>query len=104
NFAFVEAAKAISPQRLHDANVNVRIVMLHEGIAPKVDEAGKLVQVMIQQLQAQLRRQVSLGIVQKRGDIVLQRAPSAALVIHKKWLALPQHHVPGLEITIEKVI
>ena len=82
-FALVEAAKAVSAQRLHDADVNVGIVVLHEHFALKLDETGKRVEIMIEQLLAQLRRQIGLAIVQKRGDVILQRASAAALVIHE---------------------
>src|ERR1039457_4655136 len=71
---------------------------------------------MIEQLLAQLRGQVGFGIVQKRSDIVLQRAFAAALIVEKKRLVFcrifvrnvvqnfAQHDVAGLEITIEKII
>ncbi len=84
SFALIEAAKAISAQRLHDADVNVGIVVLHEHFALKLDEIGKPVEIVIEQLLAQLGRQIGLGIVQKRSDIVLQRSFAAALVIHRR--------------------
>ena len=59
---------------------------------------------MIEQLLAQVRRQVGLGVVQKRSDIVLQRAFAAALIVEEKRLAVAQHDVAGLEIAIEKII
>ena len=59
--------------------------MLHEHFALKLDETGKRVEIMIEQLLAQFRRQIGLGIVQKRSDVVLQRAFAAALVIQEKW-------------------
>ena len=78
--------------------------MLHERFAIKLDETGKRVEIMIEQLLAQFRRQIGLGVVQKRSDVVLQRAFAAALVIQKKWIAVAQHDVARLEIAIEKVI
>ena len=53
---------------------------------------------------AQVRRQIGLGIVQKRGDIVLQRAFAAALIVHKEWAPVAQHDVARLKIPIQKVI
>ncbi len=93
SFALIEAAKAISAQRLHDADINVGVVVLHERFAIQLDETGKRVEIVIEQLLAQLRRQIGLAIVQKRGDVVLQRAFAAALVIQEKWLAVAQHDV-----------
>src|SRR5712692_7223576 len=104
SFAFVKPAKAISAQGLRDANVNVGIVVLHEHFALKLDEISQPGDVTIKQFLAQFRRQIGLGIVQKRSDIVLQRAFAAALIIQEKWLAVSQHDVARLEITIEEVI
>ena len=41
-FALVEATKAVSAQGLHDPNVNVGVVVLHERAAVDRDELGKL--------------------------------------------------------------
>src|SRR5208337_152073 len=76
--------------------------------AIKVEETGQAVEIMIEQLLAQVRGQVGLGVVQKRSDIVLQRAFASALIVQKKWLVLvqnfAQHDVARLEIAIEKII
>ena len=57
---------------------------------------------------AQIRGQVGFGIVQKRRDIVLQRAFASALIVEEKRLVFiqdsAQHDVAGLEIAIEKII
>src|SRR5882762_7943745 len=107
-FPLVEAAKSIGAQGLHDSDVNVGIVMLHEGGAIELEEAGEAVEIMIEQLLAQIGRQVGLGIVQKRSNIVLQRAFAAALIVQEKWLVFvqnfAQHDVAGLEIPIKKII
>src|SRR3989441_5023956 len=104
SFALIKAAKAISAQGLQDADANVGIVVPHERFALKLDETGEPVEIMIEQLLAEFRRQVGLGIVQKRSDVVLQRAFAAALIIQKKGLGVAQHDVAGLEIPVEKVI
>ncbi len=59
---------------------------------------------MIEQLLAQLRRQIGLGIIQKRGDVVLQRALAPALVVEEVRLTVAQHDVARLKIAIEKVV
>ena len=67
-------------------------------------KARRRVEIVIEQLLAQVGRQIGLGVVQKRGDVVLQRAFAAALVIEKEGLAVAQHDVARLEIAIEKVV
>src|SRR5215472_2938287 len=102
--AFVEAAKAVRSQRLHNADVNKRIVMAHEFISPKVYKAGEAVQIGVQEMLAQVRRQVRFCVEQQGGDVIVQRAFSPALIIQEKGLAITQHYVARLKITIEKVI
>src|SRR4030081_2890946 len=105
-FAFVKAPKSIRAQGLHDADVNVGVVMLHERGAIEFEETGEAVEVMIEQLLAKGGRQVRLGIVKNRSDIVLQRAFAATLIVEEEWLVFvqdfAQHDVAGLEIAIEK--
>src|SRR6266478_686641 len=103
-FAFVKTAKAIGAQGLHDANVNVGIKVLKESSAVELDEAGKPVEVMTKELLAEFGGQVGLGIVQKRSDVVSQGAFAAALIVDKKGIAVLQHDVAGLEVSVEKVI
>src|SRR5713226_7471468 len=102
--ALIKATKSVSSQRLHESHINVGVVVLHKHGALKRDEAGKLIEIVIEQLLAQLRRQISFGIVQKRSRVVLQRAFAASLVIHKKRFTGAQHDVARLEITIQKVV
>src|ERR1700686_5473888 len=107
-FALVKAAKSISAQGLHDADLNVGVVMLHERGAIEIDETGQAIEIMIEQLLAKIGGQVGLGIIQKRSDIVLQCALAAALIVQEKWLVFvqdsAQHNVAGLEVAIEKII
>ena len=65
NPAFVEAAKAVGTEGLHDADVHVGVVVAQEGFAVELDEAGKPVQIMIEELLAEFRGQVGFGVVQK---------------------------------------
>src|SRR6266850_6169284 len=100
----IKAAKAVSAQCLQDADVNVGIVVAQEGFAVQLDEAGKPVEIVIEELLTELGRQVGLGVVQERGDVVLQSALASALIIHKKGIAVAQQDVAGLEVAVEKVI
>src|SRR4029077_17761391 len=45
-----------------------------------------------------------LGVEQKGSDVVLQRALAPALIVHEKWLSIPQHHIAGLEGAIQKIV
>src|SRR5438132_6010314 len=107
-FPLVEAAKTVSAQSLHDANVNVGVVMLHERGTIEIDKASQAIEIMIEQLLAQFGGQIGFSVVQKRGDIVLQRTFAADLIVQEKRLVfvqnLAQHDVAGLEIAIEKII
>src|ERR1700758_5563009 len=59
---------------------------------------------MIEQNLPEFRGQVRFGVKQKRGDVILQRAPSAALVVHEERPAIAQHDVSRLKIAIEEVV
>src|ERR1041384_6107498 len=83
DFAFEETAVAVCAKRLHDADINVSVVIAKEGFAVEVDESRESVEIVIEKLLAQGGREVGLGVKKKRGDIVLQRTFAAALVIHE---------------------
>src|SRR2546428_9690735 len=102
--ALIKAAKPVRPQSLHDSDKDVGVVVLHEGFAIERNESCKRVEIVIEQLLAQLRRQIGLGVIQERSDVVLQRALAAALIVEKKWLAVAQHDVARLEIAIKKIV
>src|ERR1700737_844448 len=104
SLALVKAAKTISTQRLQDADVDICVVVAHEFLAVQLDETRERIEVVIEQLLAQFGGQVRLGVVQKRGDVILKRAFSAALVIQKKRLPIAQHDIARLKITIKKII
>src|SRR5882672_7838031 len=104
SLALIKAAKAVSAQCLQDANVNIGVVVPQEDFAVYLDKAGKPVEIVIEELLTELGREVGLGIVQERGDVVLQSAFASALIIHKKGIAVAQQDVAGLEVAVEKVI
>jgi hypothetical protein len=45
--ALIKASEAIGSQGLHDADVNVRVVVLHEGCAVDRDESGKALEIVV---------------------------------------------------------
>src|SRR5437764_10363138 len=101
--ALIKSAKTIRAQGLHDAHVNISIVVAHEGGAVKLDVVGQTVKIMIEQLLAQLRRQVGLGVIQNGSNVVLQRSLASALIVQKEWPVIAQHDVARLEITVKKI-
>src|SRR6266481_493877 len=104
SLVLIETAKAVSPQCLQDADINIGVVVPQKDFAVYLDKAGKTVEIVIEELLTELGRQVGLGIVQERGDVVLQSAFAAALIIHKKGIAVAQQDVAGLEVAVKKVI
>ena len=54
--AFEEAAKTVSAQGLHDANINKGVVVAEESFAIKLNEAGEPVEIMIEELLAKIGR------------------------------------------------
>jgi hypothetical protein len=58
----------------------------------------------IEQFLAQIRRQIGLGVVQKRSDVILKRALAAALIIQEKRMAVAHHDVARLKVPVEKVV
>jgi hypothetical protein len=100
----VKAAKAVGSEGLHDTDVNVGVVVAQEGVSVELNETGKPVEIMIEELLAEVGREIGFGIVQERGDVVLESAVTAALIIHEKGIAVAQQDVAGLEVAVEKVI
>lgn len=64
-FAFVEAAKAVGAEGLHEANVDVGIKVLEEGGAVERDEIGEGVEIMIEELLAEFGGQIGFGVVEE---------------------------------------
>src|SRR5712692_944741 len=104
SLAFVKAAKTVGAQGLHNTDVNKGVVVPQEDFAVQRDEAGKPVEIVIEELLAQIGREVGLGIVQERSDVVLKSAFAATLIIHEKGIAVTQQDVAGLEVTVKKVV
>jgi hypothetical protein len=65
------------------AHIDEGMVVLHERFTLNLDETGKRVEIMIEQLPAQFRRQIRFGVVQERSHVILQRALAASLVVEE---------------------
>src|SRR5579863_4100126 len=103
-FAFVEAAEAVGAEGLHDADVNVGVVMADEGFAINGDKFFERAKIIVEKLLAEIGREIGFGVVEERGDIVLEGAFAAALVVDEIRLAVAEHDVAGLEVAVEKII
>ena len=103
-FTFEETAKTVSAEGLHDADINVGIVVAEERFAIERDETGKTIEIMIEKLLAEVGGQIGFGVEQKRGDVILESAFAAALVVHEEWIAFAQHDVAGLKVAVKKII
>src|SRR5467141_1915249 len=104
SLALIETAKAVSPQCLQDADINIGVVVPQKDFAVYLDKAGKPVEIVIEKLLTELGRQVGFGIVQERGDVVLQSTFASALIVDKKGIAVAQQDVAGLEVAVEEII
>src|SRR5947209_936861 len=100
SFAFVESTETVCAHRLHDTDVNVRIVMLQKNVTLQIAVTSEGLQIMIQQVLPQARRQIGLRVKQQRGNIILERAFAAALIIQEERLTIPQHDIPRLKVSI----
>src|SRR5688572_7416756 len=58
---------------------------------------------MIEELAADVGRQIRFRVVQERSDVVMKRAFSSALIVDEEGLRVPEHDVARLEIPIKKV-
>jgi hypothetical protein len=65
---------------------------------------GQDLQVVIDQLVPHRLRDRRLGIVEEGRHVVVDRSLPATLVIDEVRLALAQHDVAGLEVTVEEVV
>src|SRR5262249_54954402 len=72
--------------------------------APQFHKARQPLQIVVQQVLAQRRRQIGLGVIKKGSDVIMQRSFASPLVVEKEWLAFAQHYVARLEIAIKKII
>ncbi len=104
SFAFVEAAETVGAKGLHNADVDVGVVMAQEGFAIDADKFLERAKIVVEKLLAKVGREIGFGVVEKRGDVVLKRAFAAALIINEEGLAIAKQDVARLKIAVEKII
>jgi hypothetical protein len=104
DFAFIEASETVSAKGLHDADIDVSVVIVEEGFAIDRNEFFERAKIVVEKLLAKFGRKIGFGVVEERSDVVLQSAFAAALVIDEVGLAVAEHDVTGLKIAIKKII
>src|SRR5580765_2718551 len=65
HFAFIEAAKAVSAERLHDTDIHVSVEIVQKGIAVDGNEFFEGSKIVKVKLLAEFGRKIGLGVVQK---------------------------------------
>src|SRR5260370_9034058 len=103
-FSLVKAAKTVGGEGVHDAQINVRVVMVEKFVALHSCVTVQRVEIVLKKMLAQLGRQISLGVEEHGRKVILQSAFAYALVIHEIWISPAQHHIAGLKIAIQKII
>jgi hypothetical protein len=78
--------------------------MADEGFAIDGNETLESAKIVVEKLLAKFRRKISFGVIEEGGDVVLQGAFAAALVVDEIRLAIAEHDVAGLEVAVEKII
>ncbi len=102
--ALIKAAKTVCAERLEDADVDVGVVVLQKSVAIDFGEFGDGIKIVIEKLLAKFGRKIGFGIEEERGQIVLERAFAAALIVEEIRLSIAKHDVAGLEVAIEKIV
>src|SRR2546430_6516674 len=102
--AFVEPAEPVSAERLENSGVDVSIVMLEKSVAIDVGVFGDAIEIVIEKLLAEFGREVGLCVEEERGQVVLECAFAAALIVEKIRFAAAKHDVAGLKVAVEEKI
>src|SRR5688572_2915495 len=103
-FTFEEASEAVRTHRLHDADVDIGVVMLQECIPSDGGKTRKHTKIVIEQLLTQLGGQIRLGVIEKGSDVILEGASSSSLIVEKIGSSVAQHDVARLKVPIEEVV
>src|SRR5258707_10287657 len=102
--AFVEPAEAVGAERLKNSGVDVSIVVLEKSAAIDLGVFGDAIEIVIEKLLAEFGREISLCVEEERGQVVLECAFAAPLVVEKIGFAVAKHDVTRLEVAIEEKI
>src|SRR5258707_7938273 len=102
--AFVEAAETVSAERLKNSGVDISIVVLEKSVAIDLGVFGDAIEIVIEKLLTEFGREIGLCVEEERGQVVLECAFAATLVVEKIRFAVAKHDVAGLEVAIEEKI
>src|SRR5256885_16047028 len=102
--AFVKSAETIGTERLKNSCVNVSIVVLEKSVAIDLGVFGDAIEIVIEKLLAEVGREIGLCVEEERGQIVLECAFAAALIVEKIGFAVAKHDGTGLEGAVEEKI
>src|SRR5256885_3857576 len=102
--AFVESAETIGTERLKNSGVDVSIVVLEKSVAIDLGVFGDAIEIVIEKLLTEFGREIGLCIEEERGQIVLECALAAALIVEKIRFAVAKHDVAGLKVAVEEEI
>src|SRR5690242_21363957 len=100
--AFEKAPIAVCAERLHDADVNVRIEVTEKSLAIHRNKVGERAKIIVKQVFAKVGRKVGLCVEEKGSEVILQSAFASPLIIDKKRLAVAKHDVTRLEVAIDR--
>src|SRR2546430_17403522 len=98
--AFVKTAETVGTERLKNSGVDVSVVVHEKSVAIDLGVFGDAIEIVIEKLLAEFGRDIGLCVEEKRGQVLLECAFAAALVIEKIRFAVAKHDVAGLEIAI----
>ncbi len=102
--ALEESAEAVCAESLHDSHVDVGVIVFREGGTVDRYVGSQRVEIVVEKLLAKRGWKVGFAVVEERGDVVLESAFAAALVVEEERLAVANHDVAGLEVAVEKVV
>src|SRR6266705_1014971 len=102
--ALVKTAEAIGTERLKNSGVDVSIVVLEKSVAINLGVFGDAIEIVIEKLLAKLGWEVGLCVEEERGQVVLECAFAAALIVEKIGFAVAKHDVARLKVAVEEEI
>src|SRR2546429_583740 len=88
------------------ATTEIYTLSLHDALPISVDGdvVGERAKIIIEKVVTEFGREVGLGVEEQRSEVVLQGACTAALVVDEIRLAVAQHDVARLKVTVEEIV
>src|SRR5947207_6678833 len=102
--SLVTPSVSLLTQRLNYTEVIVVVKVVQKSFAVDGDVVGERAKIIIEKVVTEFGREVGLGVEEQRSEVVLQGACTAALVVDEIRLAVAQHDVARLEVTVEEIV